>query len=87
MSDAATVTVTVRLFAGFRRAAGVDSFTLELPAGAAVADALVAVRAGRFPGLPARETFAVAVDQVYADDTVALHHGAELALVPPVSGG
>lgn len=81
------MTITVRLFAILRREAGTDVLTLELPEGATVADAVAALRAGPLPWLPDRETFAVAVDREYAADETPLGDGAEVALVPPVSGG
>lgn len=79
--------VTVKLFATLRREAGTGELELDLPAGATVADAVAALRAGALPWLPGRETFAVAVDREYAKDDAVLAPGSELALVPPVSGG
>ncbi len=81
------MTITVRLFASLRREAGTGELTLELPAGATVADAVAALRAGPLPWLPDRGTFAVAMDREYAADETPLRPGGELALVPPVSGG
>ncbi len=81
------MTVTVKLFASLRREAGTGEVELELPDGATVADAVAALRAGPLPWLPDRETFAVAVDREYAADGTPLQDGAEVALVPPVSGG
>jgi molybdopterin synthase catalytic subunit len=74
--------VTVRLFAGLRQRAGAGEVTLELPAGARVADALRLV--GELTeGIPV----VMAVNREYAEETQALHAGDELALIPPVSGG
>lgn len=81
------MTITVKLFASLRREAGTDELTLELPPGATAGDAVAALRSGPLPWLPARETFAVAVDREYAADATPLEDGCELALVPPVSGG
>ena len=81
------MTITVKLFATLRREAGTDALTLELPEGATVADAVAALRGGPLPWLPDRATFAVAVDREYAADETPLRAGAEVALVPPVSGG
>ncbi|HEV7281893.1 MAG TPA: molybdopterin converting factor subunit 1 [Pirellulaceae bacterium] len=77
----------VKLFAGLREAAGTDLFEWEAPAGATVAD-LRAELTRRFPqtaALAAR-SFA-AVDREYAVDTRVLSEGAEIAFIPPVSGG
>ncbi|HTU29904.1 MAG TPA: molybdenum cofactor biosynthesis protein MoaE [Solirubrobacteraceae bacterium] len=74
--------VTVRLFAGLRERAGAGELTLELPAGARVADALRAV--GELTeGIPV----VMAVNREYAEETQTLQAGDELALIPPVSGG
>jgi MoaE-MoaD fusion protein len=74
--------VTVRLFAGLRERAGAGELTLELPAGARVADALRAV--GELTeGIPV----VMAVNREYADEGQTLQAGDELALIPPVSGG
>jgi molybdopterin converting factor subunit 1 len=81
------MTVRVRLFARARELAGADSVAVELPAGATVADlrrrlseACPALR-----GLLPRS--AVAVNQEFADDGTPISPGAEVALLPPVSGG
>jgi MoaE-MoaD fusion protein len=74
--------VTVRLFAALRERAGRDALELELPDGAVVADALAQVE-HLAPGVP----LVLAVNREYADATVALAPGDELAVVPPVSGG
>jgi molybdopterin synthase catalytic subunit len=74
--------VRVRLFAGLRERAGADEIGLELPEGASVGDALDRVGA-LTDGVPV----VMAVNQEYADRSVALAPGDELALIPPVSGG
>ncbi len=74
--------VTVRLFAGLRERAGAGELTLELPAGARVADALRAVGE-----LTQGTSVVMAVNREYAEETQTLHAGDELALIPPVSGG
>ncbi len=74
--------VTVRLFAGLRERAGAGEVTLELPAGARVADALHAV-GDLTAGIPV----VMAVNREYAEETQTLQPGDELALIPPVSGG
>ncbi|MGI8712059.1 MAG: molybdenum cofactor biosynthesis protein [Solirubrobacteraceae bacterium] len=74
--------VRIRLFAGLRERAGADELSLELPEGAMVGDALVAVE-HLTAGLPV----VMAVNQEYADERLRLNSGDELALIPPVSGG
>jgi molybdopterin converting factor subunit 1 len=81
------VEITVRLFAALREHAGTRELTLDLSDGATVADAIVVLRAGALAGLPERAPFVTAVDREYVDDDEPLTAGAELALVPPVSGG
>jgi molybdopterin converting factor subunit 1 len=77
----------VRLFGRARDLAGADGVAVELPDGAAVAD-LRRRLAALFPnlaGLAAKS--AVAVDAEFAADDFSLNEGAEIALLPPVSGG
>lgn len=77
----------VRMFARARDLAGTDQVAVELPDGATVADLrrrLVAL----FPRLAdLAAKCAVAVDAEFAADDVPLKDGAEIALLPPVSGG
>lgn len=74
--------VTVRLFAQLRERAGRRELELDLPEDAAVRDALAAVEE-LTSGLPV----VMAVNREYADESVRLRAGDELALIPPVSGG
>ncbi len=74
--------VSVRLFAALRERAGADAIELELPDGSRVADALRRL-AEITDGVPV----VMAVNHEYADATVVLAEGDELALIPPVSGG
>ena len=87
MSSSRTVTVTVRLFAGVREAAGVSNVTVELPAPATIALALDAA-AQSVPGrwsLPASTM--LAANGEYADRETHVNDGDEVAVIPPVSGG
>jgi molybdopterin synthase catalytic subunit len=77
------VEVKVRLFAMLRERAGAGEVTLELPAGARVADALDALEGTAPPGMP----LVMAVNREYARPDHVLDAGDELALIPPVSGG
>ena len=79
--------ITVRLFAVLREHAGTRELTLELRDGATVADAIDALRLGPLAGLPERARFVTALDREYVEEDEPLSAGAELALVPPVSGG
>jgi sulfur-carrier protein len=77
----------VRLFARARDVAGSEHVTVELPAGARVAD-LRAALAAHYPRLRALvPNLLVAVGTDYADDRALLTPQAEVACFPPVSGG
>jgi MoaE-MoaD fusion protein len=76
------VDIRVKLFAGLRERAGADEVPLTLPDGASVADALT-----QLSDVTAGVTVVMAVNQEFADESVVLHAGDELALIPPVSGG
>lgn len=79
----------VRLFAVLRERAGRDSLEVELPEGAAVADALRALAEESEPLAAALEAMPVvmAVNRIYVNEEATLSAGDELALIPPVSGG
>jgi molybdopterin converting factor subunit 1 len=82
-----TMHVRVRLFALARERAGRSELELELPAAASVADLRAALRQ-RWPELAAVWSRAmIAVNQEYAEDVAIIPAGAELAVIPPVSGG
>jgi MoaE-MoaD fusion protein len=81
------VEITVRLFAALREHAGTRELKLDVREGATVADAIGVLRAGALAGLPERACFVTALDREYVDEDEPLSAGAELALVPPVSGG
>ena len=77
----------VLLFARARDLAGAEQVAVELPAGATVADLRRAVVA-QYPKLAhLADRCAVAVDAEFAGDDRVLREGAEIALLPPVSGG
>ena len=71
------MTLTVLLFAHLRDRLG-PSVTLELPDGATVADLR-----SRLP----IDGCQVAVNLAFADDAEVIPAGAEVAVIPPVSGG
>jgi molybdopterin converting factor subunit 1 len=79
--------VHLLFFAQARERAGAAHATLELPEGSRVADALAELER-LHPGLAElRPHLAVAVNQRLVSDDEALPDGAEVALLPPVSGG
>lgn len=81
------MTITVLFFAQARERAGRDAAAFDLPDGSRLADLIARVRA-EHPGLePLWPHLAVAVDGQLAPSDVALSSGAEVALLPPVSGG
>lgn len=77
----------VLLFARARELAGADAVDVVLPAAATVGDLRrrLAEQCPRMAGLVNRS--AVAVNGEYGDDALTLPANAEVALVPPVSGG
>ena len=79
--------INVRLFAIIRDKAGMDSFTVELPDGATVADARDQIES-RYPATREHmQRAAFAVNQNYVAISTRLKDGDELAVIPPVSGG
>jgi molybdopterin converting factor subunit 1 len=79
--------VHVRLFARARDLAGADSLRVELPEGATVTD-LRRQLAADCPSLASLlERSALAVENEFAADSLRLSAKAEIALLPPVSGG
>jgi molybdopterin converting factor subunit 1 len=81
------VRVEVRLFAVARHRAGRATVSVELPEGATVAD-LKRVLAEAHPELAAMVPhFLIALDAEYAADDRPVPPGAEVAAIPPVSGG
>ena len=81
------MTFTVLFFAQARDRAGCAECALELPEGSRVTDALARLRA-TYPGLdPLVPHLAVAMNGELVPHETPLRAGAELALLPPVSGG
>jgi molybdopterin converting factor small subunit len=77
----------VKLFAVARQWAGADSVELNVPAGATVAD----VRQALLARLPQLAQFGpqlrFAVSAEYADDATPIPAAADVACIPPDSGG
>ncbi len=79
--------IRVKLFAAVREAAGHPELDIELPQGADVAQ-LRRELADRLPEMADLIGRAmVALDNQYATDTTIITPDADLALIPPVSGG
>lgn len=79
--------VEVQLFAVAKDAAGQDRIELELPDSATVAEVRIAL-AEAAPGLaPLLPSMAFAINAEYAKDEAPIPPGAEIACIPPVSGG
>jgi molybdopterin converting factor subunit 1 len=79
--------VTVRLFARARDLTGADAVTVRLDPRATVAE-LRRRLAEEHPVLAGLlESSALAVNEEFAEDGLSLPVGAEVALLPPVSGG
>jgi molybdopterin converting factor small subunit len=78
---------TVRVFALARQLAGHDSVTVDLPPGATVAD-LRRAMADQHPALADLVDHALfAINAQYASDATPIPAAADLACIPPVSGG
>jgi molybdopterin synthase catalytic subunit len=80
------IAVRTRLFARLREQAGAETETLELPAGATLADVYEALR-HRHAGLPERGGVRAALNQEFSDWSTTVDDGDEAAFIPPVSGG
>lgn len=81
------MTVTVLYFASLTDLMGTDQETLDLPNGATVAD-LVEALEETSPGLQEfQRRFRVAQNQEFVGWDQPILDGAEIALIPPVSGG
>ena len=81
------MTITVLYFAQARDHAGCAKESLELPEGSRVAEAVAAIKRDH-PKLEALwPHLAIAVDGALANERAVLAAGAELAILPPVSGG
>jgi molybdopterin converting factor subunit 1 len=81
------MTYHVRLFARAKDLAGAETVRVELPEGATVGE-LRRRLAAEWPALAGLlERSAIAVNDEFADDAARLPCPAEVAVLPPVSGG
>jgi molybdopterin converting factor subunit 1 len=79
--------VTVHLFARARDLAGADRISLDLPTKATVAEVRRELVRQRPALAGLLERSAIALNDEFAEDSMVVPAGAELALLPPVSGG
>jgi molybdopterin converting factor subunit 1 len=82
-----TVRATVLLFALARERAGRPFLSVDLPETATVADLKSALALACPPLAPLLPTIRLAINSEYATDDQHIPPGAELAAIPPVSGG
>jgi molybdopterin converting factor subunit 1 len=79
--------IRILFFASVRDIVGNKELEWEVPKGATVGQ-LRRDLVSRFPDMAAlAHILSIAVNAEYADDSVALHTGDEVAVIPPVSGG
>jgi molybdopterin synthase catalytic subunit len=79
--------VRVRLFARARDLVGSEAVDLDLAAGATAGDLRRRLAEARPALAGLLERSALAVNNEFADDSLTLPLSAEVALLPPVSGG
>lgn len=79
--------VKVRLFAAAKEAAGKDVLEAEIAEGARVADLRQAIVVLAPPLKTIMRHSLLAVGAEYVSDDDVLHANADVALIPPVSGG
>ncbi|MDO9352141.1 MAG: cyclic pyranopterin monophosphate synthase MoaC [Solirubrobacteraceae bacterium] len=86
MTSAATITITLRLFAQVRRSAGVSTVERAVPAGTRAGElAATVLEELGLEGLAG--SIVLAVNGDFSDPDVVLRDGEWLSMVPPVSGG
>jgi molybdopterin converting factor small subunit len=79
--------VRVKLFAVAKEMVGRDELTVEVREGAKITDVRRAVETA-FPALGSVTSHALwAIGATYADEQTPVNESAEIALIPPVSGG
>ncbi len=81
--------ISVRYFASIREALGRPGETVDTSASTlgALRDELIARGGAHVQALARGKAVRMALDQVMADESAALHDGAEVAFFPPVTGG
>ena len=79
--------VTVRLFARLRELVGTGDLSVDVPAGATVADVWAALVAAHPEAAAYARSMSCAVNLDYAKMTAPVRDGDDVAFLPPVSGG
>lgn len=79
--------VRIRLFHSLRQAAGAESIEVDVPDGATLGDVRDAAVAAHPALAPHAGAIGLAQDMTHADAGDAARPGAEIAFLPPVSGG
>jgi len=79
--------VVVKLFAGARELAGQEEIAIELPAGATVRQLRERLAEDHTELFPLLSHAWFAIDAVYCDNEAPIPEFAEIACIPPVSGG
>jgi len=79
--------LSVRLFAAAKQAVGRDAIDVELPGDATIGELRnqLAAELPQLANLVQQAMFSI--DAEYAGDTQRIHPNADLACIPPVSGG
>ena len=80
------MTLNIALFGIAREIIGQSSLAVTVAPGQSAAGLLAELRQ-QYPELAKLRSLAVAVNNEYAADDVALHERDEIALIPPVAGG
>ena len=81
------MTVRVMLFAAARELAGADEISLDLPHGASFGDLRAKLTSAHPKLAPLGGRALFAADAQYSSDEDLVPDAAEIALIPPVSGG
>ena len=82
-----SMNVRVKLFAAARQLAGRDEISLQLDQGASVAQLRETLISSHPELEPIVAHLLFAVNQQYADESTVIEPNAEIAVIPPVSGG
>ena len=81
------ININVRLFASLRDKVGKDLLEFRLPAGSSVSSFVRLFNLKYSTTCSLDASIMVAVNEEYADSSLVLKNGDEVALIPPVSGG
>jgi molybdopterin converting factor subunit 1 len=79
--------IRVKLFAVAKQKAGQDEIEFDLPPGSTIAALRAAIAEQHPPLADVLRHARLAVDSEYATDAITITPSAEIAIIPPVSGG